>query len=26
MKVVHTPAQADKVFRAAGLQRLIPFE
>ena len=26
MKVVHTPRQADKVFRAAGLQRLIPFE
>ena len=26
MKVVHTPGQADKVFRAAGLQRLIPFE
>ena len=26
MKVVRTPKQADKVFRAAGLQRLIPFE
>ena len=26
MKVTHTPAQAEKVFRAAGLQRLIPFE
>lgn len=26
MKVVRTPDQADKVFRAAGLQRLIPFE
>jgi len=26
MKVIHTPAQADKVFRAAQLQRLIPFE
>ena len=26
MKVVRTPRQADKVFRAAGLQRLIPFE
>ena len=26
MKVVRTPGQADKVFRAAGLQRLIPFE
>ena len=26
MKVVNTPRQADKVFRAAGLQRLIPFE
>ena len=26
MKVLHTPAQADKVFRAAGLQRLIAFE
>lgn len=26
MKVIHTPRQADKVFRAAGLQRLIPFE
>lgn len=26
MKVLHTPRQADKVFRAAGLQRLISFE
>lgn len=26
MKVIGTPRQADKVFRAAGLQRLIPFE
>jgi len=26
MRVVNTPAQADKVFRAAGLQRLIRFE
>ena len=26
MKVVRTPNQADKVFRAAQLQRLIPFE
>ena len=26
MKVIHTPKQAEKVFRAAGLQRLIPFE
>ena len=26
MKVIRTPRQADKVFRAAGLQRLIPFE
>lgn len=26
MKVVNTPIQADKVFRAAGLQRLIRFE
>ncbi len=26
MKVVNTPNQAAKVFRAAGLQRLIPFE
>lgn len=26
MKVVNTPGQADKVFRAAGLQRLIRFE
>ena len=26
MKVVRTPAQAHKVFHAAGLQRLIPFE
>lgn len=26
MKVIRTPKQADKVFRAAGLQRLIPFE
>ncbi len=26
MKVVHTPAQADRVFRAAGLQRIIRFE
>ena len=26
MRVVHTPAQARKVFRAAGLQRLISFE
>ena len=26
MKVVHVPAQADKVLRAAGLDRLIKFE
>lgn len=26
MRVVHTPNQADKVFRAAGLQRIIRFE
>lgn len=26
MRVIHTPTQADKVFRAAGLQRLITFE
>ena len=26
MRVIRTPAQADKVFRAAGLHRLIPFE
>ena len=26
MKVLHTPPQAGKVFRAAGLQRLIAFE
>lgn len=26
MKVIHTPSQADKVFRAAGLQQLISFE
>ena len=26
MKLVHTPHQAEKVFRAAGLDRLIPFE
>ena len=26
MKVVNTPAQADKVFRAAGLQRMVAFE
>lgn len=26
MKVVNTPAQADRVFRAAGLERLIRFE
>jgi len=26
MRVVNTPAQAEKVFRAAGLQRLIQFE
>lgn len=26
MKVVNTPGQADKVFRAAGLQRLVRFE
>ncbi len=26
MKVIRVPKQADKVFRAAGLQRLIPFE
>ena len=26
MKVVNTPVQADKVFRAAGLQRLVRFE
>ena len=26
MKVVNIPGQAEKVFRAAGLQRLIPFE
>ena len=26
MRVVNTPPQADKVFRAAGLQRLIQFE
>ena len=26
MKVIHAPAQAQRVFCAAGLQRLIPFE
>lgn len=26
MRVIHTPHQADKVFRAAGLQQLITFE
>jgi len=26
MKVVHAPEQAQKVFRAAGLQKMIPFE
>lgn len=26
MRVIHTPQQADKVFRAAGLQQLITFE
>lgn len=26
MRVIHTPPQADKVFRAAALQRLITFE
>ena len=26
MVVIHTPPQAEKVFRAAGLQRLITFE
>lgn len=26
MRVVHTPIQADRVFRAAGLHRIIPFE
>ena len=26
MRVIHTPPQAEKVFRAAGLQRLITFE
>lgn len=26
MRVVNTPGQADKVFRAAGLQRIIRFE
>ncbi len=26
MRVVNTPSQADKVFRAAGLQRMIHFE
>ena len=26
MRVIHTPPQADKVFRAAGLQRIIRFE
>ena len=26
MRVVNTPDQADKVFRAAGVQRLVPFE
>lgn len=26
MRVVHTPAQAEKVFRAAGLERMIRFE
>ena len=26
MRVVHTPPQAEKVFRAAGLQRIIRFE
>ena len=25
-RVIHTPRQADKVFRAAGLQRMIRFE
>ena len=25
MEVIHTPPQAEKVFRAAGLQRIIPF-
>lgn len=26
MRIINTPAQADKVFRAAGLERLIRFE
>ena len=26
MRVINTPAQADKVFRAAGLERIIQFE
>lgn len=26
MKLTHTPKQAEKVFRAAGLDRLVPFE
>lgn len=26
MRVVHTPVQAEKVFRAAGLERIIRFE
>ena len=26
MRVIHTPSQADRVFRAAQLQRLIPFD
>ena len=26
LRVVNTPPQADKVFRAAGLQRMIPFD
>jgi len=26
MRVIHTPQQAERVFRAAGLQRLISFE
>ena len=26
MRVIHVPTQADKVFRAAGLHRIIPFE
>ena len=26
MEVIHVPLQADKVFRAAGLHRIIPFQ